>query len=290
MTNAPSQGGSWLLLPMIVVLGCTSLYPTVYAAVISLFDWKWGAEIDFVGLRNYARLLEDAEFWTALGNTITFASAATVLEIALGLGLALAVDRLPLGQGIARTLLLIPLMVSGIVVALMSKVLLDSFLGIGNYLLTKVGLPTSAFFGSPDAAMATLIGVDAWWQTAFGFIIILAGIQSLPKDTIEAARIDGASETQIFFRIKLPLLRLVLLTVLIFRSIDTLKVFDIVFGTTGGGPGTATEMIQTLAYRTSYGALLISKAMTLMVVFAVLIMALAAIWIRLERRAVELHG
>ena len=151
-----------------------------------------------------------------------------------GLGLAVVVDRLGFGAGIIRTLLLTPLMVSGIIVALMSKIVLDPMLGIVSYLLRWLGLPPSPFFGATSTAMGTVIMVDAWWQTAFVFIIVLAGLQSLPQEPIEAARVDGASSLQTFLRVKLPMLRNVLFTILIFRTIDTLKVFDIIFGTTGG--------------------------------------------------------
>ena len=275
--------GLLFVAPMVAVLGFTSVYPLAYALVISAFNWNWGADMAFVGLRNYVGLLTDSEFWIVLRNTFVFAIFAVLIELALGLLMAVYVDRLKFGAGIIRTLLLTPLMVSGIIVALMSKVLLDSFLGIVNYLLALVGLPTSAFYGSPATAMPTIVMVDAWWQTAFGFIIILAALQSLPDDPIDAARIDGASEWQVFRYVKLPMLRPVLFTVLIFRSIDTLKVFDIVFGTTGGGPGLATEVVQTLTYRTAYSFLAISKAMTIMVLFSLVILVICLIYMRFER-------
>jgi len=280
---APHRSGGWLLIaPMLVVLGVTSLYPFAYALVISLFDWNWGKAMNFVGLRNYARLMADPEFWQVMRNTVVFAASATALEMVLGLGLAVAVDRLKFGATIIRTLLLTPLMISGIVVALMSKVLLDSFLGIVNYLLTLAGIGPSTFYGAEATAMMTVVMVDTWWQTAFVFIILLAGLQSLPKEPHEAAVIDGAAAWQVFLHVTLPMLRPLLLTVLIIRSIDTLKVFDIVFGTTGGGPGLATEVAQTLAYRTAYSYLQISRAMTVMVLFSILVLALCTLYMRAE--------
>lgn len=265
---------------MLVVLGATSLYPFVYALVISLFDWNWGRSMSFVGLRNYTRLLADPEFWQVMKNTLVFATSATAIEMVLGLGLAVAVDKLKFGATIIRTLLLTPLMISGIIVALMSKVLLDSFLGIVNYLLGLVHIGPSTFYGAEATAMFTVVLVDAWWQTAFVFIILLAGLQSLPREPMEAARIDGASELQIFRHIALPLLAPLLITVLVIRSIDTLKVFDIIFGTTGGGPGLATEVAQTLAYRTAFSYLQIGRAMTVMVLFSILVLALCTLYMR----------
>ena len=115
--------GYLFVAPMVAVLGVTSLYPVIDAVAISLVDWNWGKAMTFVGFRNYLNLLRDPDFWTILGNTIVFALAATVIEVALGLGLAVVVDRLRFGAGLIRTLLLTPLMVSGIIVALMSKIL-----------------------------------------------------------------------------------------------------------------------------------------------------------------------
>jgi multiple sugar transport system permease protein len=269
--------------PMILILGVTSIYPLVYGVLISLFDWDWGQDMAFVGLENYVRLLGSAEFWVVIRNTVVFAFFAVVIEMSLGLGLAVVVDRLGFGATLIRTLLLTPLMVSGIIVALMSKVLLDSFLGIVNYLLSLLTLGPYLFYGSESTAMATVVMVDAWWQTAFVFIILLAGLQSLPKEPIEAAKIDGATGWQTFRHVVLPMLRPLLFTVLIIRSIDTLKVFDIVFGTTGGGPGLATEVMQTFAYRTAYSFLQISRAMTIMVIFAVLVTALCFVYMRAEK-------
>lgn len=283
-TSRRASVAYWFLVPALVVLALTSLYPVFFSLALSFFDWNWGTRLNFVGLRNYVNLLGAAEFWKILGQTFYFAIGAVITELGLGLVLALVVNELKFGVGIIRTLLLTPLMVSGIVVSLMWKVMLDPMLGIVNFLLRSLGLPTSAFFGSQASAMPTVIMVDSWWQTAFVFIIILAGLQSLPAEPFEAARVDGASSWQSFWNITLPLLRPVLFTVLIFRSIDTLKVFDIIFGTTGGGPQLATEVMQTLAYRQAFSFLQMSKAMTVMVVFSVIIVMISVLYLRLERQ------
>ena len=273
-----------LIAPAVLILIITSLYPAVFSFILSFFNWNWGVRFDFIGLGNYAELFRSAEFWQVLYQTFFFAVVATALELALGLALAVVVDRLKFGQSIIRTLLLTPLMVSGIIVALMSKIALDPMLGIVNYALTTLGLPPSPFFGATSTAMPTVIMVDAWWQTAFVFIIVLAGLQSLPQEPIEAARVDGASGWQTFLRVKLPMLRPVLFTILIFRTIDTLKVFDIIFGTTGGGPQIATEVMQTLAYRKAFSFLQMSESMTVMVIFSVIVLAICLIYLRLEER------
>ena len=287
MPRASRNFAYYLIAPAVLVLAITSLYPAVYSIALSFYNWNWGVRFDFIGLGNYIDLFSSAEFWRVLYQTFLFAVVATALELALGLGLAVVVDRLDFGASVIRTLLLTPLMVSGIIVALMSKILLDPMLGIVNYLLLLVGLPPSPFFGTTGTAMATVIMVDAWWQTAFVFIIVLAGLQSLPQEPIEAARVDGANAMQTFFRVKLPMLRPVLYTVLIFRAIDTLKVFDIIFGTTGGGPQIATEVMQTMAYRKAFSFLQMSEAMTVMVIFSAIVLAISLVYMRLDERLAE---
>ena len=274
----------WFILPCLLALAFTSLYPVGFGLAVSFTNWNWGSQLDYVGIANYADLLADAEFWTVMRNTIVFASAATGIEVALGLYLAVQVDKLAIRTDLLRALIMLPLMVSGIVVALMSKVMFDPFLGIVNHLLGALGLGPSAFYGAASTAMPSIVAVDVWWQTGFVFIIMLAGLRGLPIDPIDAARVEGAGEFTIFWRIKLPMLRSLLVTVVIIRAIDTLKVFDIVFGTTGGGPGLATEVVQTFVYRTAYSYQQIGKAMATMVLFSLLILAVALSLQMLQRR------
>ena len=275
--------GYYFLLPSIIVLGFTSVYPAIYSFILSFYNWNWGTQQDFVGLSNYIFLLGDREFWIVIKNTFLFAFFACSIEVTLGILLAIYIDRINFGAGIIRSILLIPLMISGIVVSLMSKMMLNKLFGVIPYLMKQIGF-SSGFYGTKDSAMWTLIGVDAWWQTAFVFIIILAGLQSIPKEPIEAARIDGVSEWGITKYIRLPMIRSLIFLVILFRSIDTLKIFDLVWGATGGGPGLSTEVVQTYAYRTAYGFLQMSKAMTIIVIFSVIVALLTIFYHRVDRK------
>ncbi len=275
--------GYYFLLPSIIVLGFTSVYPAIYSFILSFYNWNWGTQQDFVGLSNYFFLLGDREFWIVIKNTFLFAFFACSIEVTLGILLAIYIDRINFGAGIIRSILLIPLMISGIVVSLMSKMMLNKLFGVIPYLMKQIGF-SSGFYGTKDSAMWTLIGVDAWWQTAFVFIIILAGLQSIPKEPIEAARIDGVSEWGITKYIRLPMIRSLIFLVILFRSIDTLKIFDLVWGATGGGPGLSTEVVQTYAYRTAYGFLQMSKAMTIIVIFSVIVALLTIFYHRVDRK------
>ena len=277
----------WFILPCLLVLTITSVYPVGFGLAISMTNWNWGNQLDVVGFANYAGLLTDPEFWTVIRNTVVFATAATAIEVALGFYLAVQVDKLAIPTDVIRALLMLPLMVSGIVVALMSKVMFDPFLGIINHLIGFFGLGPSAFYGAVGTAMPSIVAVDVWWQTAFVFIIMLAGLRGLPGDPIEAARVEGASEFTIFWKIRFPMLRSLLITVVIIRAIDTLKVFDIVFGTTGGGPGLSTEVVQTFVYRTAYSYQQIGKAMATMILFSLLILGISLALQALQRRGEE---
>jgi multiple sugar transport system permease protein len=204
--------------------------------------------------------------------------------VLLGLGLAIVVNRLGFGASIIRTLLLVPLLVPGIVVSLMWKILLDPLDGVVNWALGAVGLPKPLWLGSADTVIPGIVLIDTWWQTAFVFIILAAALKSLPDEPLEAAKVDGANGWQTFWHVTLPLLRPALLTVIIFRTIDTLKVFDIIFGTTGGGPNRASEAAQTLAYRTAFDFLEMSRSMTVMVVFSAVILVICIIYVTFGER------
>ena len=282
--TASDSSAFWFIIPCFAVLAFTSVYPVGFGLLMSFTNWNWGRQLDFVGLANYASLLTDPEFWTVMRNTVVFALGATAIEVALGFYLAVQVDKLAIRTELIRALLMVPLMVSGIVVALMSKVMFDPFLGIVNHMFGWFGLGPSAFYGAANTAMVSVVAVDVWWQTAFVFIIMLAGLRGLPVDPVEAARVEGASEFMIFWRIRFPLLRSLLITVIIIRAIDTLKVFDIVFGTTGGGPGLATEVVQTFVYRTAFSYQQIGKAMATMILFSLLILAVSLALQALQRR------
>jgi multiple sugar transport system permease protein len=275
--------GYYFLIPTITLLFFTSIYPLIYSFIYSFFNWNWGEQKDYVGLQNYIFLLTDREFWIVIRNTFLFASFACFFEVLLGIILALYIDRIKIGSTIIRTILLIPLMVSGIIVSMMSKVIFNNLFGVVPFYLKKIGLKSS-FFGSSDAAMPTLIGVDVWWQTAFVFIIILAGLQSIPQEPIESARIEGATEWQITRYIRLPMIKSLVLLVIIFRSIDTLKIFDLVWGITGGGPGISTEVVQTYSYRLAFGFLQMSKSMTVMILFSSVVISLTFIYSLIEKR------
>lgn len=276
------RGGRFVV-PLVIVLGLTSLYPTLYSIYMSLFDWNWGQRFNFVGLANYQDLLSPntfigARFLGALWNTFAFTAGAVTVELLLGLGLAVVVNRLGFGIGVIRTLLLVPLMISGIVVSVIWKIILDPTVGFAGFVLGSLGLPRLGFLGDPSMAMGSIVMIDTWWQTAFVFIVLSAGLRALPVEPFEAAEVDGASAWQRFRYVSLPLLRPLILIVLMFRTIDCLKVFAIIYGTTGGGPAKTTEAVQIAGYLVAFKNSNMSLSMTMMVIFSVIVLAIVAIF------------
>lgn len=282
---APAQPRLWpYVLPTVLVLGAMTLYPIGYVLWMSVNDWTWGGDAVFSGWQNYKLLWLKGSFLIALTNTVTFAVSAVAVELVLGMILALAANRVTRGAGIFRVLLILPLMVSGIAVSLVWKVLLDPTFGIINMVLGELGLPQPNWLGSPDMAMPSLVMVETWWQTGFVFIILAAALKSLPEEPFEAARLEGANGWQTFRYLTLPMLKPVIVTVVVFRLIDTLKVFDLVFGLTGGGPLRRTEAVQTLAYQTAFKFSNFGEAAATVVIFAALIFAICMAYGALDRR------
>jgi len=259
------------LAPLIVLLAGATLFPLGYAAYLSLFNWNWGSTFDFVGLENYVAVLTDAQFWAALLRTVLFTAMAVATEVVLGFILAATADRAGRNIGWLRTVFIAPLMVSGIVVSLIWKVMLDPTLGVIPWLASQVGIDGLNLLGDPHLALATLVGIDSWWQTGFVFIILQAGLQSLPREPFEAAELDGAGYLQRIRYLTIPMMAPIIAVVAGIRAIDCLKVFALAFGATSGGPGQSTQFTQLLAYETAFRANQMSMGMTMMVVFALMI-------------------
>jgi len=242
--------------PAILVLLGITIYPLLYSLYMSfhsVFLTKMHLGIPFVGLGNFRAALQDPLFWISLKNTLVFSIVGVSLEFALGFLIALMVEAL-LGRTstIIRTILLLPMIMAPVVVALIWRFMYNTDFGIINYFLSLVGFAKQVWLSSTAMAMPAVIAMDVWQWTPFMFLILLAGLQSLPYSPYEAAYIDGASRVQAFLYITLPLLRPILLISLLLRLIDSIKTFDNIFVLTGGGPGSATELLSLYIYRVGF--------------------------------------
>jgi len=230
------------------------LVPIAHGILISLRRFTlWSLEPAFVGLQNYARVLTNPLFYRyALPNTFLFLGLAVSLELVFGLAIALLINRRFPGDNLVKTLLLLPLLVAPVVTGLMFYWMFQSDFGLVNQLLAAVGLPTVLWFNRPWMAFGIIVLADVWSWSPWFTLIIYSGLQTLPPEPFEAARIDGANAWSIFRRITLPLLYPVLSITVLIRSFDAFRVFDVVWTMTGGGPGNSTETFGTFVYRIGY--------------------------------------
>lgn len=243
-----------LLIPAFLIMTLVFFYPVVYTFYLSFHDWTFFTLADppFVGLRHIAHVLQDTSFYMSMGRTVIYVGVGVFLQFLLGFTLALAVNRIKFGHGIATTLLVLPMMVTPVVVGLIWKFILDYNFGIFNYALTLLGFSKIAVLNSNALALPSLIMVDTWQWTSFMFITLLAGLKSLPGEPFEAAKMDGATAWQTLRHVTLPLMKRVIIVSLVLRTAGSIKVFDQIFVLTGGGPGTATETTSILLHRKAF--------------------------------------
>lgn len=241
-----------LLAPGIAVLVALSIYPLFHAVTLSLQVGSGGASRWSAG--NFVRLFSDQFFLSALGHTLVFSLSALTIEFFLGLALAVLLNHQLRGRGWFRAGLLVPMMLPTVVVGVVWRLMLNQNFGAVNGTLKGLGLNTSAltWTSSPRLAMLSIVAVDVWQWTPFMFLILLAGLQAIPQEPYEAAKIDGSSAWQTFRHVTLPLLKPAILVALLLRTMDLLRVFDQVFILTEGGPGFATETISLYIYRTAF--------------------------------------
>lgn len=285
------------LAPALTVLGFALLYPVGYMVYASFLNWNPSQHIsqaEWVGFRNYAFLINDPSFRESLGVTLRFAAAVVSLEMVLGVGLALLLDRQLRGMTLLRTLFILPMMIAPIVVGLMWRYMYHPTVGPLNRMLTRLGLDPVPWLSDANWALVSIIIADIWQWTPFIFILALAALQSLPKSAMEAARIDGATGWQQIWHIKLPLMLPVLIVTCLLRLIDAFKVLEVVLVLTNGGPGLSTEILSLRIARTASEFRELGKAAAmsnlLLGVLMVLTLAMFAYSKAMEIRAARLRA
>ena len=245
-----------LLGPTLLVLLALLLYPTGYVLVVSFRDYELtdpAAGSPFVGFENYTMLLTDPTFFTALWKSIVFTVGSVALSFVIGLAIALLLSRRDLrGTGFTRTAILIPMILTPMVIGAVFRFMLERDNGIINQILGLVGIERYPFLADPTWAMVSIILVDVWQWTPFAVLVLLAGLESLPEEPFEAARVDGATRWTEFRYITLPLLAAPIAVVLLIRTMDAFREFDKIFIMTAGGPGVATETLPLFLYRAGF--------------------------------------
>ncbi|HUN06860.1 MAG TPA: sugar ABC transporter permease [Aggregatilineales bacterium] len=240
-----------IALPALLVL-IGILYPFVMGVAYSLTPYAFTRpNTDFVGLRNYMRMVEDSDFWYSTFVTLAYAFSATGVQLALGLTVAMLLNRESRVAKILQVTLIFPMMIAPVIATLIWKMMMQPSVGILNPMLNSIGLPSLEWAAVPETALFSVVLIDVWMFTPFAALIMLAGLRSFPQGPFEAARVDGASFWFTFRNLTLPMLTPFILIVIIFRFMDSLKMFDIIFAMTEGGPGNTLMTYQLTAYRTS---------------------------------------
>lgn len=243
-------------------------------------------EPNFIGLKYYKDYLQDGRLWASLNNTLIFTVISVALELVLGLWIAMVINRRFLGRGVVRAAVLIPWALPTAVAAMMWKFLFDGQNGVMAKIFESIGLipDMGMLLTTKFWSMFAVIFADVWKTTPFMALLILAGLQTIPRNLYEAAQVDGASKMQQFFRITLPMLRTTILVALLFRTLDAFRVFDLIYVLTGGGPANATETISVYAYKTMFAQLNFGAGSALAVIVFICVAIISIIFVRLLGR------
>ena len=270
--------------PAALVVFLVILFPWMFTLFMSVHDWKVTGATPYVGLANYAKMLQDERFQWAVARTLWFTAASVIAPVLLGVWAAVCFASQFKLRGLARTLFVMPMMATPVAIALVWTMMFHPQLGVLNYLLTSVGLPPSGWVYDSHAVIPTLVMVETWQWTPLVMLIVLGGIASLPSDPYEAAILDGASVWQMFRHITLPLVWPFIMVAAVIRLIDALKTFDTIYVITLGGPGTSSETINILLYQTAFAYYDLGYGSAMVVVFFVLILLISLLLLRGRQR------
>jgi multiple sugar transport system permease protein len=235
-----------LLIPLILVLLFFLFYPLIYVLFYSFHEYTLLKPAEFIGLANFYNLLHDNVFWTALSRTGIVLSLSIAVELLLGMGIALLLNRGFRGEGIVRSICLLPLMIMPLAMSMIWNFILQYDFGAANQILVAIGANKISWF-APDRALFTLCFINIWQWFPFSAFVLLAGLKSLPKEAFEAAKVDGASAWRVFRKITLPMLSPLIVIIILLRTMWLIRFFDPLYGTTRGGAN--TEVLDWMMYR-----------------------------------------
>ncbi|WP_407659308.1 carbohydrate ABC transporter permease [Jiangella rhizosphaerae] len=272
------------LAPSLVPLTLFTLVPMVSSLWVSLHDWNLITPMEFVGLANYRELLSDGDTWAAFGHTLGYIAGYLPLVYVLGLAAALALNTALRGRNVFRAAYFLPVVTSWVVVALLWRWLLSPANGLVNHLLGLVGIDGPGWWTDPAWAMPSVILASAWKDLGFVMIILLAGLQSVPGELYDAARVDGTSAWQRFRYVTLPLLSPSTFFVVVISLINGFQVFDQVYVMTGGGPAGATEVVVQQIYDLTFRYGRAGDASALSWLLFVVVLVVTIIQVRGQRR------
>ena len=275
-----------LLAPALLLLLLITTAPLVYLlwASVQRLDMSMPWMSGFSGMGNYAKMGGDPRFWNSLTLTVVYTASTVVLQVLVGLALALLVLQIPKGQGVFRVAAILPIVLAPVVVGLFWRTLvLAPDFGLVDLVTRALGLGSHNWLGDPQLALISVIAIHTWQWTPFAFLVLLATLATLPPDVYEAARLDRAGAWNRFRYITLPLIRPAIVMVIILRTMTALSAFAAIFAATGGGPGSSTEILNLYAYRTSFTELNIGYGASLATVLLALTLAVSFLLFRRRR-------
>lgn len=279
----------WLLLPALIAVFGIILYPLFRTLLISLFEVTSAVAVDtpFLGLGNYITALTEAGFWAALGRTLYFTLVSTTIELVFGMGIAYLLNAKFRGRWIVRALVVIPWALPTIVNAAMWRGIYNAQYGALNGVLSQLGLidQYQAWLSDPFVALNLVIVADAWKTTPLVAIFLLAGLSAIPGDVYEAAKLDRAGSLRTFFSVTLPLLIPSIALVLVLRTVEAVKAFDIIYAMTRGGPANGTQTISFYAYSTAFSEQNYGVGSAMSFIVLIIILVLTTVYLRLLRRS-----
>jgi multiple sugar transport system permease protein len=257
--------------PIVMALSIASLVLTVYVVWLSLRDLSLmrAGRDTFIGIDNYIRFFNDPRGLWALWRTVLFTVMATSIEIVLGLAIVLFLDRNFALKRLVRTLLLVPIIMTPVVVGLTWRFIFDPASGMANYLLSRLGIDAMDWLGSPQVALYSVLIADIWQWTPFVILLAMAALDSAPTDPLDAARVDGAREWQVTWYVLLPMLRRAIAIVALIRAIDSIKAFDLFYIMTRGGPALSTETLNFYGYVVAFTNFEISYSITVALILTI---------------------
>jgi multiple sugar transport system permease protein len=262
------------------------LYPFGLGVFYTFFNYSASNPLpDFVGFQNYIAMFASSEFWGSALVTFQYAISTTVIETVLGVGVALLLFRSSMVGRILEKVMILPLMIAPVIATIMWSLMLQPSIGVINYLLRPFGLGGTEWTNSPVMALISTIMIDVWVFTPFVAILALAGLRSLPRDPFEAASVDGAGYWFTFRKLMLPMLWPYILVAVIFRFMDSLKMFDVIYALTRGGPGDSTMVLQVRAYQNAILYTDFSKGLAYMVVLWAMVFGITRILVSVLGRA-----
>ena len=269
--------------PTVLFIVVMVVFPLGYTIYLSFTEWSMGVTPpDFIGLDNYKSLLLDERFISATGRTLYLAFVSVIIELILGIVIALFLNRNFRGKNLVKTLFLLPMVATPIAIGMVWLLIYEPTLGVANYFLKLVGLDRVLWLIDPNMVLNSLLIIEIWEWTPMVMLIILAGLAVIPTDPVESAVVDGANKWQIFTKITLPMIAPIIVTGALLRMIDALKSFDIIYSTTQGGPMYASETLNIMSYTVSFSYFEMGKGSALIVLFlgAIAIVSALMIWIK----------